>query len=357
MSDNHRQYHTIRKALRRCYPFEPEGRQARHLNTLAALVSGIVSSKRPHLSQIAQHVPDSTLVESREKRFGRFIGNERIDWETYFMPYAMHLLASLGTGPLTLVMDASAVGRGCATLMLSVVYQQRALPLAWVVSQGAKGHFDQTAHCALVDQVQSMLPERREIIFLGDGEFDGLDLLAHLQGYGWQYVCRTANNRVFKAGGLTFSFKEMELQPGQCRCMRRVDFTHQAYGPVQLILWWEQGHKAPIYLVTNTRIVSTACRWYQKRWSIETFFSDQKSRGFHLHKSHLANPQRLMRLMMAACLAYIWMIYLGCMALVDGWVGLIHRNNRCDWSLFQLGMRLYKSCINETELERFYTRV
>jgi hypothetical protein len=27
-----------------------------------------------------------------------------------------------------------------------------------------------------------------------------------------------------------------------------------------------------------------ACRYYQKRFRIETFFSDQQSRGFHIHK-------------------------------------------------------------------------
>jgi hypothetical protein len=43
--------------------------------------------------------------------------------------------------------------------------------------------------------------------------------------------------------------------------------------------------------------------------TIETFFADQKSRGFHLHKSHIADPQRLSRLCIAACLAYIWIVY------------------------------------------------
>jgi hypothetical protein len=54
-----------------------------------------------------------------------------------------------------------------------------------------------------------------------------------------------------------------------------------------------------------------ACRLYAKRFRIETFFLDQKSRGFHVHKSHLADAPRLVRLLMAACLAYIWIMYLG----------------------------------------------
>lgn len=187
MSDNHHQYRTIRKALKKSYPCEPEGHLASHLNTLAALVSGIVSSRRTNLPQIAAKVPDGTLVESRIKRFSRWINNERLDWETYFLPYATILLEGLaGSGPLFLVMDASAIGRGCATLVLNVIYKQRALPLVWLVAQGSKGHFDEASHLWLIDQLQPFLPEGVQVIFLGDGEFDGVGLQQQFNDLGWQ---------------------------------------------------------------------------------------------------------------------------------------------------------------------------
>jgi hypothetical protein len=107
------------------------------------------------------------------------------------------------------------------------------------------------------------------------------------------------------------------------------------------------GHKAPLYLVTNIASADEACRWYGKRFRIETFFSDQKSRGFHLHKSHISESTRLARLLMAACLAYIWIVYLGALCEQDGWVCIIHRGDRCDLSLFQLGLRLLDYLLNE----------
>lgn len=94
-------------------------------------------------------------------------------------------------------------------------------------------------------------------------------------------------------------------------------------------------------------LAEEACHWYRKRFRIETFFSDQKSRGFHLHKSHLSEPERLTRLMIAACLAYIWIIYLGVLALRDEWRKFVHRTDRCDLSLFQLGLRLLEHLLNE----------
>ena len=86
---------------------------------------------------------------------------------------------------------------------------------------------------------------------------------------------------------------------------------------------------------------------YRKRAHIETFFSDQKSRGFHLHKSHLSNPKRLARLLIAACLAYIWVVYLGVCALDAGWLKRLHRRDRYDWSLFRLGLCLLARCLKD----------
>ena len=81
--------------------------------------------------------------------------------------------------------------------------------------------------------------------------------------------------------------------------------------------------------------------------TIETFFADQKSRGSHLHQSHLSDPTRLTRLLMAACFAYLWIIYLGTLGEQDGWVSILHRGNRCDLSLFQLGLRLLDYLLSE----------
>jgi hypothetical protein len=66
-----------------------------------------------------------------------------------------------------------------------------------------------------------------------------------------------------------------------------------------------------------------------------------------MHKSHLSDPQRLLRLLIAACLAYLWIVYLGTLAHVEGWVTVIHRTDRCDLSLFQLGLRLVEHFLNE----------
>ena len=129
--------------------------------------------------------------------------------------------------------------------------------------------------------------------------------------------------------------------------MPQVTFTREPYGPGHVIACWDKGYQAPIFLVTNLDLAEEACFWYKKRFRIETFFSDQKSRGFHLHKSHLDTPERLATLMIAACLAYICMIFLGTFATQTGWDKVIHRTDRGDLSLFQLGLSLLAHFLNE----------
>ena len=92
MSDNLRRYRAIRNALMQAYPTSPTGNFARHVQTLAALISGIVGSKSTQLPTLATKVPDGTKPESRVKRFARWIDNERILEEMSFVPYAALVL-------------------------------------------------------------------------------------------------------------------------------------------------------------------------------------------------------------------------------------------------------------------------
>ena len=82
---------------------------------------------------------------------------------------------------------------------------------------------------------------------------------------------------------------------GELLALRPAWITAAEYGPVSILAIWEATYDTPIYLVTNMADLEAALAAYRQRAHIETFFSDQKSRGFHLHKSHLSDPQRLAR--------------------------------------------------------------
>jgi len=344
MSDNHRRYRSIRLALSQMFANQ-KGHAAKQLNVLASLISGIVGSKSTNYPQIASKVPDQTKPESRVKRYYRYINEADPQQEVYLMPFAAELLVKLSNFTLVLIMDGSDVGRNCVTLMLSVRYRGRALPIGWLVISGKKGHFSQERHIQLVAAVKELVPTDADVVFLGDGEFDGTQLQEKLTEFGWKYVCRTARNAILNDGH-EFSFQDLLVQPGMCLSIEEVLFTRQRYGPLLAVVWWRKDHAEPLYLISNLDLREEVCDWYQKRFRIETFFSDQKSRGFHLHKSHLSNPSRLGKLMIAACLAYLWMVGLGVWSIREELHKIVHRTDRCDLSLFQLGLRTLEYLID-----------
>ncbi len=348
MSDTYRRYGAIKRAIMQFYQPRPTGQREQHLNTLVALICGLVGGKHAHLSTIADHAPSNgAKQESVIGRFRRWLKHDRQTIDGWFLPVAAELLQTLATQPIQLVMDGSVVGRGCLALMLSVVYHGRALPLCWVVIRGAKGHFPETMHQELLAQVQAIMPPGARVTFLGDGEFDGTQLQTDLRHDAWQYVCRTASNILLTACGVSFHIGNLGPPRGEVVAVTPAWMTAEQYGPVSILAIWEAQYKEPIYLVTNMPDLDMALHLYKKRPHSETFFSDLKSRGFHIHKSHLSDPTRLSRLLIASCLAYLWIVYLGVCAVREDWMTQLHRQDRCDLSLFRLGLRLLARALND----------
>jgi hypothetical protein len=302
MSDNLRRYRAIRDALTQGYPGHLTGPVARHVTPLAALMSGLVGSKSTQLPHSATKIPNGTPSESRGKRCARWVRNAKLTADVSFVPYAKVFLAPLALQTLVLVIDGSVVGRGCGAWMMHVVYKGRALPLAWQVRQGQKGPFPEDLPIALVKQGHTLIPLGGSVGVLGDGEFDGTTLQPPLQDYHWSYVVRTGSNLIVMGDGERCRCETVTtcIKPGTLVERTDVRVTEAADGPVRLLCCWAKGDKEPLHLSTHWASADQACRLYAQRFRIETLFSDQKSRGFHLHRSHLSDPTRLSRLLRAA---------------------------------------------------------
>lgn len=347
MSDNRRTYRAIRTKLVQLRGL-PTGVALQRTQVLAAFIAGIVNGKSTQQRKVAENSGLKSKVESRIKRLSRWYQNQNISYELDYLPYLDHILAEFSESHLVLAIDGSEVGRGCMGMVISLIYQKRAIPLVWTVFQRPKGHASSEEHIELVQRVIEVLPEESRITFLGDGEFDSVQLQRFIQATeNWEYVCRTAKNTIIYTDGERLSLDELAVMPGDCNSHPDVAFTEQGFGPVHVVIVWDEENAEPIYLVTNLLLADEARHWYLLRMRIETFFSDQKSRGFNIHKSHVSDPVRLARILIAACLAYVWMIYLGVQAHQTKMVSVIHRTDRCDLSLFQLGLSLLQHYLNE----------
>jgi len=333
-------YRTIKRTLAQTLHARSGSHQEQHLNTLAMLICGIVGAQHVQFAQIADHAPlRGRKNESLITRFRRWVKHKAVTPEAVWLPFARAVLAGLAHAPLTIVLDGTTAGRGCMVLMASVVYHGRAIPLLWTVVKGKKGHLPQAEHCNLITRLQAVIPDTVQVVALGDGEFDGTQLQAAIRTAGWEYVCRTGTNITIYAQDRVFTVGDLPLKRGEAVAIADVQMTAERYGPVLLLGIWDTNQDTPIYLITSLSDANVAADWYRLRFRIEGMFANHKSRGFHIHKSHLNTPERLARLLLATSLAYLWVHEVAMFAQTQGWVAQFHRTDRCDLSLFQIGLR------------------
>jgi hypothetical protein len=340
MHINFQTYRTIKRSLAQVLHTRRGSHQEQHLNTLALLICGIVGAQHVQFAQLADHAPiRGPKNESLITRFRRWVKREDVTAEALWLPFARVLLLALAHTPLNILLDATTAGRGCVVLMASVVYRGRAIPVLWSVVKGKKGHLPEQVHCALIRRLQEVIPTQAEVLLLGDGEFDGTELQTTVRAAGWEYACRTATTITIYAQDRVFTVGDLPLVRGEAVAVADVRMTAKRYGPVLLIGVWEAKHDEPIYLITSVTDADLAVERYRLRFRIECLFANHKSRGFHIQKSHLSKPERLARLLIATSLAYVWVHAVAIFAQAQGWLERFHRKDRCDLSLFQIGVR------------------
>ncbi len=234
MRDNLRRYRARRHALVPCYPTASRGNVARHLNTLAALLSGLVGSKSTPLPHLATKVPDGTKPERRVKRFARWCANAHILEEVYLLPSVEVLRRPRALETVGLVMDGRGVGRGCPALMRPVVSKGRALPLAWRVRQAPQGHVPAELPIAMVALRREVIPAGAQGVGLGDGACDGTARQATRHEAGWADACRTATRTTATWDGTPWRLDTLGAcrKPGRLSEGKNVHGTREAYGPI-----------------------------------------------------------------------------------------------------------------------------
>lgn len=337
MSDSRRRYCAVKDKLRQLAPdlwMEGESR----MTNLSLMVSAIVKAKDLTQHAIAAEMPVSAQDTSLAQRQRRWLMNEHVDEWTWYRAIIGPFLQAVSGASLPLILDTTAAGIGCHVLMVAVGYHQRALPVTWHAGQGSRGHTDALTHIGLLERVATQLTHDADVIVLGDGEFGTIALLTWLEARGWHYALRVACDTYVYYEDEWRRIDSFDAQPGEVLWLQDVELTQASpYGPLNLFLTWDEAHARLLPLVTDLPLPQEVRYWYAKRYWVEPLFGDVKGHGFDLQTCRLRHPQRIARLMLAVALAYVWLCFLGVMAILTGSAKLVDRTDRRDRSLFTLG--------------------
>jgi hypothetical protein len=340
MSANLKKYDRF---IARCRQLLPQERITR-LRNLALMVVSLLASTDCHLSSLAEVIPLEATDLSIEQRLRRWLKNQRINVTEWYMPFVKAALQIYQPAVVYVIMDTTQYGPACRALVVGIAYTGQIIPIDWRVVKGKKGHTDAKLQNELLTEIRPYLPPSRSVVLVADSEFSAVELLKPITDWGWQYIIRVKSSTlIHRLGEPMQPLAQEPLHVGQTRVWRRVYWTLKHYfGPLMVIGTWQPGEDVPLYVITNTDNPQAALLVYSWRFWIEPLFGDFKGRGFRLGLTRLRDPERLSRLLLVACIAFLWTLSVGSHIFHTPRQHWVDRANRNDRSFFQLGYRYLK---------------
>lgn len=208
---------------------------------------------------------------------------------------------------IVLSLDQSKISDGFECLMLSMRVGDRAIPVSWRVV-ATEGNIGFDVQEGLLDAVKVMIPEGLSVLLAADRFYGTSALVNWCQKHGWQYRIRLKGNMIFHhEGGEITSSQAINLN---IAALENAIFNNTNI-QTNIGILHESGHKEPWFIAMDCKPSKYKVLDYGMRWGIECMFSDFKSRGFGITKTHLKHADRIERLILILTLALYWAVSTG----------------------------------------------
>ena len=202
----------------------------------------------------------------------------------------------LAREPLVLAVDPTSKQDDLVALVISVVYRQHDLPVAWHIV-GAQVKESWIDHfCRLLRLLAPAVPATVPVHVLCDQGLCSRDLWAQIVALGWHPCLRYPPHITFQPEGQTprvavrsliTGTGDLWVGTGQAFRAEPVDST--------LIVWQAYGQAQPWVLLTDTPVAQTEPTLYACRNWIEQGFRGLKTVGGKWHKTRRRDPVRVGR--------------------------------------------------------------
>ncbi|WP_199332740.1 IS4 family transposase [Anabaena catenula] len=247
----------------------------RQLITLKMLVWVLQTQKEVRIERLAANLPLPIQENSRRRHIQRFLNSNRLSVVLLWFPIITAILERLfkPLSQLVIAIDRTQ-WKDNNILMVSVIYQKRALPVYWCL-------LDKDGCSNLQEQQKVLRPVIRllkhyQLVIIGDREFHGAELRKWLHSQGLKYIFRQKKDTTFREKKHSFQpLSSIPIYPGSRRFYENVNLTQeQGFGHCNLAVYWKRKYRSkqeiePWYLSTNLTDISTTIKIYGQRFGIE----------------------------------------------------------------------------------------
>jgi hypothetical protein len=276
---------------------------------LNLLIELLQSQKQVRLERLAANLPLPIQFESRRRQLQRFLNCPQLITEILWFAVINYLLKSYfsSSKELIIVVDRTQ-WREVNLLMVSLVWNQRAIPLNWQFLLD-KGNSNFVQQQALFSTVLPLLKDYR-VTVLGDREFCSIELGQWLGNQGLSICLRLrCNEYIRRQTEFTQQLKLLGLKPGMSMFFAGVNVTKKlGFNQFNVACKWKRNYRQKQttegwFLLTNFSTLQAAITTYQQRSGIECMFRDCKSGGYNLEDCH-AIEARLSAIVLLIAIAY-----------------------------------------------------
>ena len=156
----------------------------RHMKTLAWMVIGLIESEQIGLTRWIPYAEvRAQIAQSVQRRFQRWLENERIEVHSLYGPLIQAALSEWGMTTLYLALDTSMLWGKYCIIRVSIVYRGRAIPLIWQVIEHGSSSVALSEYKPLLAQAANLLPLHGigKIVLLADRGFADSALMRYVQ--------------------------------------------------------------------------------------------------------------------------------------------------------------------------------
>jgi hypothetical protein len=315
---------------------------------LALFSFGVVVAEHCRISKVAEGLAFFGRIPSLERRLRRWLANPRLDLDACWAVWIAWVWSSLDTPRAVLQVDETKIGDRLGIMMVSLAYEQRAIPLVWRCYRASSAQ-DYPAQgqvlmiWGLLARVLAVLPaDSRPVVQMDRGLGHSSAMIKALQNLNVDFLVRVKHNATFTSRrGHACLLRDLIHQGEAVTCYGSLfRYSKRVTGSVHLI--WEKGQKEPWCLFTTDARIRGAT--YALRMWQEESFRDLKSGGWQWQCTYVTTPDHAHRLVLVLALAYAWMLTQGTLVL-HGDTAIqreVFDGLRNKYSLFRSGLRYFK---------------
>lgn len=287
---------------------------------LSLMSSARSGAGRMSLASLFRLLPTAGPAHSRENRLRRFLDNQRLDGKSVSCGLIRLVCSRLPRGFYPVLFDQTKSGNA-QTLFAAVPYEGRALPLSiysfeypWKADNCVSQN---TLEKLFLMDIAESVPKGFIPVFVGDRGYCKSVLFRSLIRERIWFLIRATGSPVIEVNGKRIKLKELSAPPGQAVRYEGVLYHAKEKIEIDVVVYHDPQHKETWRLLTPA--------WTRKYWNVAEVVAVYRSRmrietGFRDFKTHLGLrglklkariTERMGRLLMAFCLAYVLLVLLG----------------------------------------------